>query len=337
MNKYQAISILSVAARLGIVIKNNKAICFAHDEKTPSLSFNDRKGVYFCHGCGIKGNVFTLVSIILKLDSKATSQWFDMNYFYVEKKNSYSLIPTVDNSTIANKGGESDYRSDPEIYRWLIQQNILSMEAEDYLVTNRGFSKDLIHELKIRDILNPIEFFKKLENKWGRSRLVKCGLLSYNAKGLLKPIWWDHIITFPFEDLDGEIIYLQARRFNVNDKIKYVNLKGVKKEIFNLKCIAGMKPGEKLFICEGIPDTITMLEYGQKAIGILGANSFNPKDVITLLDYTIYVIPDSDPAGQGMAQLVIETFKKVGKPVKKVNLPNAIKDINELLTSNNRD
>jgi DNA primase len=32
------------------------AVCPFHDDKGPSMSINDDKGVFFCHGCGAKGN-----------------------------------------------------------------------------------------------------------------------------------------------------------------------------------------------------------------------------------------------------------------------------------------
>ena len=40
-----------------------------HDDKTPSLAINQATGVYFCHGCGIKGNAYTYL-IEIKGESK---------------------------------------------------------------------------------------------------------------------------------------------------------------------------------------------------------------------------------------------------------------------------
>lgn len=35
--------------------------CPFHDEKTPSFQVNPEKGLFYCFGCGIGGDVFTFV------------------------------------------------------------------------------------------------------------------------------------------------------------------------------------------------------------------------------------------------------------------------------------
>lgn len=335
LNDYQHISILDVAARLSIEVKKNKAICFLHDEKTPSLTFHEKKGVYYCHGCGAKGNVFTLVRTILKLDSKQTHEWLRVHYLGGYSNMVFPKSPII--NKISKEKIEEEYFANPEIYDWLIQETSLSKEAKNYLVNVRGFSEATIQKLKIRDIQKPYDFYRKLELKWGQEQLLKCGLLKHDDKGNVKPIWWDHVIIFPFFDLKQQATYLQARRMCEDGKSKYLNLKGIRKEIYNLNCITQMNPGEKLFICEGIPDTITMIEKGVKTIGVLGAHGFDEKYVPLLLDYTIYIIPDADLAGGSMVKKVVNSFKKVDKDIKLVKLPDGKKDVNELHTTNNRN
>jgi len=45
-----------------------KAVCPFHQEKTPSLSIDPGKGVYYCFGCGVGGDVFTFVQETQGLD-----------------------------------------------------------------------------------------------------------------------------------------------------------------------------------------------------------------------------------------------------------------------------
>jgi len=41
--------------------RNFSACCPFHSEKTPSFNINEEDGLYYCFGCGKKGNLFTFV------------------------------------------------------------------------------------------------------------------------------------------------------------------------------------------------------------------------------------------------------------------------------------
>ncbi len=62
----QNTNIIDIAQRLGMEVKGNKCRCFHPEnhnngDKTPSLSFSPSRGIYKCFGCGIAGDVFSLV------------------------------------------------------------------------------------------------------------------------------------------------------------------------------------------------------------------------------------------------------------------------------------
>lgn len=72
MNIFEIISdrvrIEDVCKHYGIYLnRNNKALCpFSnHNEKTPSFSISKTKNIFYCFGCGEKGNSITLVSKLL--------------------------------------------------------------------------------------------------------------------------------------------------------------------------------------------------------------------------------------------------------------------------------
>ena len=50
-------------------------LCPFHAEKTPSFSVNAELGLYYCFGCGAKGDVITFVREIEHLDFVGAVEW----------------------------------------------------------------------------------------------------------------------------------------------------------------------------------------------------------------------------------------------------------------------
>ncbi|MBO7742372.1 MAG: DNA primase, partial [Victivallales bacterium] len=57
-----------------------KACCPFHHEKTPSFSVNTTKQVYHCFGCGVGGNVITLVKGLVNTDFVGAIRWLGRKY-----------------------------------------------------------------------------------------------------------------------------------------------------------------------------------------------------------------------------------------------------------------
>ena len=68
-----AVDIKTVAEHYGIKIKHNKALCPFHADKgTPSLSF--KNGYYHCFGCGVGGDVISLVARLNGIGQKEAAE-----------------------------------------------------------------------------------------------------------------------------------------------------------------------------------------------------------------------------------------------------------------------
>ena len=60
----KAVSIVDLVSAVTTVKKtgrNHMAVCPFHQEKTPSMSLDVARGLYYCHGCHQKGDIFTFV------------------------------------------------------------------------------------------------------------------------------------------------------------------------------------------------------------------------------------------------------------------------------------
>ena len=232
LDQLRSISVVEVAKALGIVLlSNNKAMCFAgHDKKTPSLSFNTRKNYWKCFGCGKGGDNIQLVIEVKNITFKQAVEWFRDNNIIshqnFDEKSKY-LPKKIQRSFISHKtyNDSKIVKSDPEVYRWIINNSTLSEKSRTYL-HKRGFKEETIEKFKIRDLFSANKFFSVLRERWGNKRLQRCGLLplkdTKHKREYVKPAWWDYSLWFPFTSED-KIVYLQRRRFSANGP-KYVNL-----------------------------------------------------------------------------------------------------------------
>lgn len=65
------LKITEIADQFGIKPYRRKLrICPFHDDKSPSLSLSNEKGVFNCFGCGAKGNIITFYAMLKKLPKK---------------------------------------------------------------------------------------------------------------------------------------------------------------------------------------------------------------------------------------------------------------------------
>jgi len=62
------LKITEMADEFGIKpLRRKLRICPFHEDKDPSLSLSNEKGVFNCFGCGVKGNIITFHSMLKKL------------------------------------------------------------------------------------------------------------------------------------------------------------------------------------------------------------------------------------------------------------------------------
>jgi len=58
------IKITDIAKKYGIKVKNNKALCPFHEDKDPSLSLSNEKGLFHCFGCNTSGDIIKFIQML---------------------------------------------------------------------------------------------------------------------------------------------------------------------------------------------------------------------------------------------------------------------------------
>lgn len=323
IEKLNAIGISEVANMLGITLPAKKGItCFkGHDSKSPSLHFYLNTNSFYCFGCGIGSKNINLVKEYYDVSFVEACKILEDHFYgnYTHK---------IPKKKIIYKNTLEIFSYDSEVYQWILDNLTLSKRGLDYLKL-RGFSEETIKNQKIFDIENPNTFFNSLREKWDEDRLYKCGLLKMYQDELTK-CWWRHTIVFPYFNLDNQVIYLQGRFLDDNIDLRWVNLPNVKSSIYNLQILNECIHGEKIYICEGITDTITMLENGYKAVGIMGSNNFKKEYIYHFMNFDIYVVPDNDNGGDKFYKNIVDAFS-LYKSIKRVTFDKKFNDISDYI------
>lgn len=302
LEKLNNIPIAEVAEILNIDIQKKKSIdCFkGHDSKSPSLHFYLNTNTFHCFGCGIGSNNISLVMEYCEVDFKEACEILEHKFF---GNTSYKLPIR----TIENKKNITHFASDTEIYQWIVDNSRLSLKGKEYL-QSRGFTAETVDKYKIFDIEEPYVFFKNLRKVWSDERLFRCGLLKLKDNRYLSS-WWKYTIVFPYFDLDNKVTYLQGRYIDC-ENLRWVNLPNVKSSLYNMNVLKDCAYGDRIYIAEGITDTLSLNQNGYTAVGIMGANNFKKEYIFDLLNFDIWLVPDNDAGGEKFYNDVKEKFSK---------------------------
>ncbi|MFK2823835.1 CHC2 zinc finger domain-containing protein [Arcobacter sp. YIC-80] len=318
--KLNSIDILEVSNMLGIKNTSKKGIpCFnGHDSKSPSLHFYHNTNTFYCFGCGIGTKNINLVMEYCDVSFLEACEILEKHFFgnspYQRPKRKITYQYKIDL-----------FSHDSEVYQWILDNSTLSQRGLDYL-QDRGYSLETIRKQRIFDISNTEDFFKSLRKKWDDERLYKCGLLKTYDNGFSN-CWWCYTIVFPCLNLKSQVINLEGRYID-HEHLRWVHLPNVKSSIYNLQILDQCNIGEKVYICEGVSDTLSMLEKGYKAIGIMGATNFKKEYIYYFMDYDIYVIPDNDNGGDNFYKNIVDAFS-LHKSIKRITFDRKYNDISD--------
>lgn len=328
-----ALSIFEVAGKLGIIIKNKYTLCFIHNEKTPSLYFNTKNNTWKCFGCSEGGGVINLVMKKKEIDFLQACKWLDQNFL----SGSTTLTPPyrrakrIKNTPVTMDSIEE--HPDCELYESIISFLDLSQKAIDYLTKIRAIENNVVIQNNLKSIDSISDFYNYIRIRFGDKRLIDAGLLKVDEDGNIKRTWWSDGIVFPYYSINGRIEMMQLRPYiPFPPTAKYILLKGIKCCLYNEIILRDLVAGSTLYICEGAPDTLSMLSKKHNAIGLPGVSSFKDEWIDMVGKYNIIILFDNDNAGIKNANILKNKFlsKGINVVVKRVT---EYHDVNEMLVA----
>lgn len=307
---------------------NYITLCPFHDDKKPSLSISEEKGLYHCFSCKAGGNLITFVKEFKNISSgeaiKDICDFFDIKFEYKElsvKDNTKKASQLIKLNSIIAK-----------LYNKVLIEGKSSEIAIEYL-KERGFSKKDIIDNEIGLAPKSWDFLVKFidQKNLNKGYSEEIGLIKKKENNNFYFDFFRNRIIFPIKNRQGSIIAFAGRSLN-NDEPKYLNSK--ESQIFSKRKILygtnkfsllkGKKP-KFVYIVEGYTDVLMMNKIGiNNVVASMGTSLTNEHaNEISKLSDKVVLIFDSDEAGLNASFKSIEPLFASGIDVYKLSLPNS--------------
>jgi DNA primase len=296
------VAVASEHIALKKVGRQYQGLCPFHSEKSPSFSINPEKGVYFCYGCGAKGDVISFVRDLDHLDFAGA----------VEKLASKAGIALRYDNESNNKDRVRKtklFEAMEQATTWYHDRLLNGADAgpaRSYL-RSRGYDGEAIRRFRIGwapDGWDTLVRSLKLPSDVARDT----GLGFTNKNGKVNDFFQSRIL-FPIFDSTGNSIAFGGRKLPTADGPKYKNSSETKlysksKTLYGLNWAkAGIVAENEVIVCEGYTDVIGFHRAGlARAVATCGT-ALADEHFRMLKNFArrIVLAYDADNAGQSAA------------------------------------
>lgn len=317
IQKVRELPIEQVAEALSLTVKRHKSLCPFHDDTVPSLTFNVRKNTFRCFVCDAHGGTIDLTMHMLNLKFADAVCWLAQSFGIVITEEMPKRFANITPRKVvpAKKPTVLIPEPSPDIRHlsMLVAQPYLNEEAHRFLFDERKLHPAVVKWLGISSISSPVPMSSDYRSSW------------FNAPSLL----------IPYKDADGKLLSVQAKYLGNESKPRFQFPRGSKCHTFNLPVLKLLKPGEELWISEGVSDCMALLSAGKKAIAIPSATLLKDEDVKLLssvsssLSLSMHIYPDQDEPGRKLYFELKERFPNLAYH----QLPEGYKDFGQYWAS----
>jgi len=340
--------------------KSHIGLCPFHDDKNPSLSVDQEKGLYNCFGCGESGDVFDLVKKVkgfsfteslaflkeyagsgnnktVRAREEDTSRNSETQSLTAgsalavtalsKKKDSPLSVVTKKEKTVETDAKTKLSGITLDIVSGHYKKSLLKHPAAHSYLKSRGFTDYALYErlgIGFADgsLLSMVSEKQKEELK---------------ASGIINKKGSEHFagcITVPLFDEAGKVLSFYGRAISNSRKVKHLYSPGEHKGLVNRKAAGVYR--EEIILTESVLDALSLLQMGiENVIPCYGVNGFTDELLKLLLDErvkTAVIAFDADIAGRDGSDKLKDKLITEGFCVKVIE-PSSGKDWNEGLTN----
>jgi DNA primase len=301
--------------------------CPFHEERTPSFSVNAVDKLYYCFGCGAKGDLITFVRETEGLDFAESIEWLGERFRVpIEYEES---SPAQDQARKRRERLHALLDQAATFYERTLWDSQAGGMARDYL-KGRGLNEEVCREFRLGLALGGTSLGRKaLEKGFTREELGAAGLMRQRGDD-----YFQRRLVFPLADARGRVLGFQARRLHEDDPLpaKYVNTR--ESELFRKGSIvygldhsrAAIAKEDRACVVEGNTDVIALRQAGFQPVVASMGTALTEQQLKELgrLTKRLWLAFDGDAAGEtatlrGMALAVQQGFD-----VKVVALPPGV-------------
>jgi DNA primase len=298
--------------------------CPFHEERTPSFSVNAADKLFYCFGCGMKGDLITFVKETEGLDFVGAIEWLAERY----------RIPLAYEETSPQAEAKRDRRNRllslleqaAVYYERNLWDSAAGAPAREYLA-ERGLGEAVCREYRLGLSPGGAVLAQKARAKgFSPDELVAAGLVNRRGND-----YFAGRLVFPLADARGRVLGFGARRMREDDPIpaKYVN--SPEGDVFRKGSIvygldrarATVTKEDRAVVVEGYTDVLALHQAGLgAAVASMGTALTQPQlKELRRLTRHLYLCFDADAAGEAATIRGMELAVGSGFDVRIVPLP----------------
>ena len=298
--------------------------CPFHEERTPSFSVNAADKLYYCFGCGARGDVITFVRETEQLDFNEAVEWL-AERFNVK-------IEREETSPQAEKERERRERLYEllELATRYYERHLWETKAGEPVrqyLASRGLGEEVCKEFRLG--LSPAgsTLVPKAQAKgFTPEEIAAAGLANRRGKD-----YFNYRLMFPLADARARVRGYSARKLREDDPLrgKYVNSQ--ESELFHKSSILyglhlarrAIAKQERALVVEGNTDVIAVRQSGLEPVVASMGTALTERQLkeLSRLCHRLYLCFDADAAGQEATLRGMELATAQGFDVRVVTLP----------------
>lgn len=296
----------------GVTVKKTgrgfKALCPFHEEKTPSLSIDPKKGVYHCFGCGQSGDCLTFLQTHAKLPfGKALAE----------------LRRLADSTAEPTAPEPNPVTQEPFPYDLL--DRVAEVWHQAFCQSPDGLAYLEKRGLRERALLRDLktgycdgEKLLAITSAEERQLLQRVGIFNERGKEL-----FSRCVVFPLCDRHHRVVGFYGRSITFNAKVPHRYCAGVRTGLFHRQAAQG---ASTVFLTEGVLDSLALHQAGFSSAMSLGGVQGLSEALLEHLKMQkvreVVLCLDGDQAGLSAAPGLQAQLQKEGFSARVVQLPD---------------